>query len=177
MEDIQVIQNVIVLETRSDGTKKYHYGKNLLVDTGELYYTKEIAQEATPSPDFTADGRLELNNPASADTLVATDTYAQLLTPITASRKVIDATYPKRNDDDVDNPGRAANVFTWRVTYTGADFDTESANNVTGGAIHDQASPVGGTALLNHFNFTTSFEKLSTSSLVVWINHTLVGVV
>ena len=174
-EKVQVSGNVVAKLTHADGSSEYFYGKNLLVDTGELYYTKRIAQES-PSPDFSTDGRLELNNPASADTPAAGDTYDEILTPIVASRKVIDATYPTRDDQDSNNPGAGTNVFTWRVTYTGADFDTESANNVTGGGIHEQASPIGSSPLLNHFNFITPFEKLSTSTLVVWINHTLVGV-
>ncbi len=175
MENVKVIQNVVALEIKSNGTRTYHYGKNLLVDTGELYYTKRMAQEA-PSPDFSTDGRMELNNPASADTPAAGDTYDEMLTPIVASRKVIDATYPTRDDQDADNPGAGANVFTWRVTWTGGDFDTESANDITGGVIHEQASPIGSSPLLNHWNFAIAFGKLSTSTLIVWINHTLVGV-
>jgi len=175
VENLKVIQNVVALETKSDGTRIYHYGKNLLVDTGELYYTKRMAQE-TPTPDFSTDGRMELNNPASADTPAAGDSYDEMLTPITASRKVIDATYPTRDDQDADNPGAGTNVFTWRTTWTGADFDTESANDITGGCIHEQASPSGSSPLLNHWNFAIAFGKLSTSTLIVWINHTLVGV-
>jgi len=176
VENLKVIQNVIALETKSDGTKIYHYGKNLLVDTGELYYTKEIAQETTPVPDFSTNGRMILQNPASADTPAAGDTFNEVNSPITLSNKVIDGTYPTRDDQDADNPGAGTNVFTWRTSWTGADFDTESANDITGGAIIDTGSPVGGSPLLNHWNFAIAFGKLSTSTLVVWINHTLVGV-
>lgn len=167
--------NVIALLTLKDGFQKPIFGRNLVTDTGELYYTKRIAQEATLSPDFSTDGRMILNNPASADTPAADDEYQDVNNPITDSNKVIDGTYPKRNDDDVDNPGAASNVFTWRTTYAGADFDTEGGNNITGGAILETATPIGTSPILNHWNFGTPFGKLSTSSLVVWVNHTLVG--
>jgi len=176
-EKIQVLGNVVAKLIHPDGSSEYFYGKNLLVDTGELYYTKEIAQEGSPVPDFSTNGRMVLNNPASADTPAAGDTYNEVNNPIDpASIKVIDATYPTRDDQDADNPGAGVNVFTWRTTWTGADFDTESANDITGGAIIDTASPVGGSPLLNHWNFAIAFGKLSTSTLIVWINHTLVGV-
>ncbi len=168
------MNNVIALLKYPDGTEIPKFGMNLIVDTGELYYMEEMMGAANTT-DFGTSGRLILNNPASADTLVATDAYAQLLTPITASNKVLDGTYPKINDDDTANPGRASNVGTWRTTWTGADFDTEAANDITGGAIIATASPVGGTPLLNHWNFTTPFEKLSVASLIVWVNHTNVG--
>lgn len=168
--------NVIALLTESDGYKKAIFGKNIVCTTGSLYYTKEIGNESTISPDFTTDGRMVLQNPASADTPAVGDAYSDVTTPISASIKVIDSTYPKRNDGDSNNPGAGANVFTWRTTWTGANFDTESANDITGGAIIDTATPVGGSPLLNHWNFTTPFEKLSVASLVVWVNHTLLGV-
>lgn len=173
-EEYNSSNNVIAHLLYPDGRIEQFVGANLVVDTGEFYYMQQIMED-TPTDDFTVDGRMILNNPGSADSLVATDTFAQVLSPITASNKVIDGTYPKINDDDADNPGRAANVGTWRTTWTGADFDTESANDITGGAIIDTASPVGGSPLLNHWNFGTAFEKLSVASLVVWINHTLVG--
>lgn len=176
MENLKVIQNVVALETKIDGTKIYHYGKNLLVDTGELYYTKELANEGGITPDFGTDGRMVLNNPVSPDSPAAGDTFNEVNNPITLSNKVIDATYPTRDDQDADNPGAGANVFTWRTTWTGGDFDTEGGDDITGGTIVDTGSPVGGSPLLNHWNFAIAFGKLSTSTLIVWINHTLVGV-
>lgn len=155
----------------------YHLGKNIITNDGDLYYAQQAAGE-TPTNDFDgANGRIELQNPASADTPAKTDTYGDVSSPITASRATFDATYPKTNDTDTDNTGKAVDAITWKKSYGTSDFDTESANNITGGCIHiGGATPSAGTLLLTHFNFSSSFEKLSTDTLTVWINHLFNGV-
>jgi len=52
-----------------------------------------------------------------------------------------------------------------------------STEDITGGAIHAKGSfPATNAPLLTHFNFTSSFEKLSTDELTVFINHQFLGV-
>lgn len=58
-----------------------------------------------------------------------------------------------------------------------ATVTQSTTNDITGGAIHNSGiSPSGTDVLLTHFNFASSFEKLSTDELTVYINHQFLGV-
>jgi len=154
--------NVIALQTFEDGYQEIYFGKNLVVNDGSQYYVELINQE-TPMDDFTY---MEVGNPATPDTIALTDEYAQFATPVVASNKLIDTTgggfssdYPLRNDPDTTNPGRGLYVFTWRTTWTSGDFDTEGDNTIKNGVIIPSATPVAGTHLLTHYEFTSPFVK------------------
>ena len=152
--------------------KKWIYGVNIVTNDGDIFYANQAVTEApAANEDFEA-GRLELQNPGIQDTPVKGDTYTSVTTPITASRKVFDATYPKRNDGDADNTGAGVDVASYLVSYTTGDFN---ATGINGGAIHDNASPVGATKLLTHFSIT-SFNKTASDTLKMFINHTMNGV-
>lgn len=155
--------------------KLYDYlikGKNLVGDQGDLFYAQQGANEA-PTNDFTgANGRQELGNGAQGAP-GKTDTYSALIGPIVASRKIIDATYPKTNDGDADNTGAATDTVSWLTSWTKADFND---GGITGGVIHNAgASPVGGSVLLTYWTITT-FAKTADDTLKIFVNHNMLGV-
>ena len=127
---------------RLDLIKSWRYGMNLVTDDGDIYYAQKATGE-TPAmnEDFGA-GRMELQNPAMADTPAKDDTYTDVNMPITASRKVFDMGYPVRDDMDTDNTGAGVDVATYRTSWTTADFN---ATGIVGGCIHDNASPMAAT--------------------------------
>ena len=88
------------------------------------------------------------------------------------SRKVFDSNYPKTNDTDADNTGAGLDVVTYLTSWTTTDFN---ATGIIGGCIHDNSSPVSGTKLLTHFSIA-SFDKTSSDTLKVFVNHTMNGV-
>lgn len=153
-----------------------HQGKNIATNEADKYYARRGAAE-TPSPDFAAaTNRIELQNPATPDTPLKTDTYGDVTSPITASRKTFDVGYPQSNNLDTFNSGKDVDAITYKYTHLEADFDTDTTNNVTGGCIHTAgASPVAGSELLSHFNYLNPFKKESTDQLITWANHRFDG--
>lgn len=155
-----------------DLIKEWYYGPNIVTNDGDIYYAQKAVGETPATNENFLAGRYELQNPATQDTPAKTDTYGNVTTPITASRKVYDSTYPKRNDNDTDNTGAGVDIVTYRTSWTTGDF---TANGINGGAIHDNASPVAGTKLLTHFTIS-SFNKTSSDTLKFFVNHTMNGV-
>ena len=173
--------NIVAVRNRFKGdvsgwVKEWFFGRNIVTNIGDQYYA-EMAVGTTVTNDFGgASNRCELQNPVSADTPAKTDTYTNVTTPITASRKTITATYPKVSDNDTDNTGGGTDIASWDYSWTVSDFNTESANNIVGGCIHLGAgAPVGGTVLLTHWTIT-AFEKTSSDTLKVFHNHTFNGI-
>lgn len=152
--------------------KNWIYGMNLVTNDGDIFYAKKAAGETPSTNENFLSGRMELNNPGSADTPAKTDTYDEMLTPITASRKTFTATYPKTNDGDADNTGAGVDIVTYLTSYTTSDFN---ATGIKGGVIHDNASPTGSSKILTHWTIT-SFDKSSSDTLKMFVNHTMNGV-
>ncbi|NIT99633.1 MAG: hypothetical protein GWN01_01415 [Nitrosopumilaceae archaeon] len=156
-----------------------YYGKNIVTDAGDEFYAQELSpQVATPTNDFFgSNNRIELQNPGTADTPAKTDTYGDVTSPITASRDTLETGYPTDNDTETFNTGKDVDALTYKYLHAEGDFDTEGANNITGGCIHvGGATPAAGTPLLSHFNYTTPFGKSSTDQLITYINHKFNGV-
>ena len=161
----------IVKENNDTGDKTWYYAKNIVTNDGDLYYAQQ-AVETTPTSDFGgSDGRMELRTGSA--TPAKGHVYSDVTTPITASRKAIDAGYPKVSDGDSDNTGSGADIVTWRTSWTTSDFN---ANAIIGGCIHvGGASPASGTKVLSHFSIT-SFNKTASDTLKIFVNHTFNGV-
>ncbi len=158
------------------GKKRIFEMKNIVTDAGDLYYAERSGGAPTPPTptNFTAalifDGIMELYAGASAAPAKGNDRSA-MVALVTASAKAMDATYPKINDDDTDNPGRAADIITYRVSYT-----TGEANNATiEDVIITNPSPGASEPILMQAEFTT-FAKTSSDTLKVWVNHQPLGV-
>lgn len=148
------------------------YTHNLVTDSGDIYYAKQAVTEApSANEDFEA-GRMELRTGTA--TPAKGDTYSSVTTPVTASRKVFETSpnYPLRDDADADNTGSGVDIVTYLNNYTTGDFN---ANAIIGGTIHDNASPVGGTLILNHYTIA-SFNKTASDTLKMIVNHTMNGI-
>lgn len=141
-------------------------GKNIVTNDGDIYYA-QISTSTTVTDDFAAaGGRLRLGTGTTAVTKTATD----LTTFITGATTALESTYPLVNDADGDNTGAGVDVASWKYAYTTGDFNNSA---VAEGAIVDNATP---TAALTHFLFASTFNKTSTNTLTVFINHTFNGV-
>jgi hypothetical protein len=166
--------NMIAVRTRPESdyyyVKQFFFGANLVTNDGDIYYSKKGAGETPATNENFLTGRFELRN--SADTPAKADNYGAVAGTIAGSRKTFDSTYPKTNDTgDTDNTGDGVNVVSYRVSWTTSDFN---ATGIVGGIIHDNASPVAGTKLLNHFSIT-SFDKTASDTLKLFCNHTMLG--
>jgi len=180
-EDITPRDNVIAvlrqpyfnkLGKKIDTLINWIYTHNLVTNDGDIYYAQQAVTEApAANEDFEA-GRMELRTGTA--TPAKADTYNEVTTPVTASRKVFETSpnYPLRNDADADNTGSGVDVATYLNNYTTGDFN---ATAIIGGTIHDNASPVGATKILNHYTIA-SFNKTASDTLKMIVNHTMNGV-
>ena len=161
----------IVKENTLTGQKTWLYTHNIVTNDGDLYYAQKSVG-GTPTSDFGgSDGRMELRTGSA--TPAKAHVYSDVTTPVTASRKVKDNTYPKTADDDSDNTGAGADIVTWRTSWTTSDFN---ATAIIGGCFHvGGASPASGSKLLTHFSIT-SFNKTASDTLKIFVNHTFNGV-
>ena len=151
--------------------KKWIKGMNLVGNDGDTFYAQAAASEA-PTNDFAgANGRQELGN-GSQGTPGKTDTYSALIGPVTASRKIIDATWPKTNDGDADNTGAAVDT----VLSASPVLSASNSVGLSGGVVHNAAgSPVAGSVLLTYWTIT-AFNKTADDTLKIFINHNFLGV-
>jgi len=161
----------IVKENTLTGQKTWFYTHNIVTNDGDLYYAQKSVA-GTPTSDFGgSDGRMELRTGSA--TPAKAHVYSDVTTPVTASRKIKDSTYPKTADDDSDNTGSGADIVTWRTSWTTSDFN---ATAIIGGCFHvGGASPASGSKLLTHFSIT-SFNKTASDTLKIFVNHTFNGV-
>jgi len=155
-----------------DIIKEFDYAHNLVTDSGDIYYAKQGVAEAPSANEDFENGRMELRTGAA--TPAKGHTYSDVTTPTTASRKVFETSpnYPLADDQDGDNTGAGTDIVTYLNNYTTGDFNQTS---IIGGTIHDNASPVGGTLILNHYSIT-SFNKTASDTLKMIVNHTMTGV-
>ena len=186
-ETIDPKNNICVVLKKEDGSKHWFYGSNIVTNDGDIYYAKKAcAETVTANENFAAvsggaGATCILNNPSSADTLVKTDAYGQVLSPIVTSGAQKDCTsaYPKTNDGDSDNTGAGTDVVTYKFSWTTSQINTAAGNAITGGCIVDKAATLGSAIkILTHWNFSSpaSFHKTSTDTLTLYVNHTMNGV-
>jgi hypothetical protein len=158
---------VAVLRNQALGLELAIPGLNIVTNDGDQYYAQMVCAE-TPTDDFDgASSGLRLGSDNTAPTKSDTD----VTTFLSGSAHGLDAGYEKSDDDDSDNTGAGVDVVTWRYSYTTAE------GNVSGiieGAIVDNTTTP--TAALTHFLFAASFNKTSSDTLKVFVNHTMNGV-
>ena len=186
-ETLDPKNNICVVLQKTDGTKHWFYGSNIVTNDGDIYYAKRACGE-TPSTDENfgavasgAGATCILQNPSSANSLAKADDYGEVTNPIVTSGAQKDCTsaYPKTNDGDSDNTGAGTDVVTYKFSWTTSQIDTSSGNAITGGCIVDKNSTLAdGKKILTHWNFASpaSFHKTSTDTLTLYVNHTMNGV-
>ena len=179
--------NICAVLKKTDGSKHWFYGSNLVTNDGDIYYAKKACAESPASNEnfaavaSGAGATCILQNPSSANSLAKTDTYNNVTNPIVSSGAQKDCTsaYPKTNDGDSDNTGAGVDVVTYKFSWTTSQIDTSSGNAITGGCIVDKAATLGANPkILTHWNFSSpaSFHKTSTDTLTLYVNHTMNGV-
>lgn len=167
---------VAVLESQTTGLRSFFRTRNLVTNAGDLFYAERGVAQTVPTNFTTAggvfDGIMELYNGASPAP-AKTDIRSTLVGLVSGSAKAMDATYPKLNDGDTDNPGPVGtDIITYRVSYTTAEANASAIADV----IITNPSPAAGEALLCHFEFASTFTKTSSDTLKVFLNHTMNGV-
>lgn len=159
-------------EDKDEVYKEWFYTHNIVTDSGDLYYAQRASGESPTSAFHTSGtGKQELRTGSA--TPAKTNTYTNVTTPVTASRKNINSGYPKTSDSDSDNTGSGTDIVTWLTSWTTGDF---SATSIIGGCIHEGgSSPSSATKLLTHWSIS-SFDKTSSDTLKIFVNHTFNGV-
>ncbi len=155
---------VVVLDNPEKG-KRVFETENIITTAGDIFYAQMGAGE-TPTHAF---ANLELGSTAVPSTGKASN-YGSI-TPIGDTEKAPADGYPKANDQDEDNTGKGANVITYKYAYAKADF---SAASITEGIIKVAAGD-GTDPVLCHFAFAAGFEKTSSDTLTIFVNHEAEG--
>jgi hypothetical protein len=150
----------VLRDGRTGEIKQVIETHNIVTDTGDTYYAQMAAGEV-PTNDF---GNLVLGSGAQA--IDKANDYSDF-TPIANTNKAVSANYPKSNDNDVNNSGKAVDAVTWKFEWTMGDFNHAA---ITQGLI-TIAAPVAGSPLLCHFSFGGAFEKTDTDTLTIYVNH------
>lgn len=177
-----------VLENTETGYTTYNWASNIVGNDGDIYYAKKSAGETPATNENFLQGRAQLRTGtvATAD-LTKDNTYGYKTGStagglntgsgaVSASIKTVEPNYPKTYDasaNSSENSGGVIDAITYKYYWNTGAF---SANGITGGAIHDNATPVDATKLLTHWTFSASFSKTSTDTLTLYVNHTMNGV-
>lgn len=158
----EAVCNVVAVLKGRDDIQRLIPGANVVTDDGDQYY----AEAAAGAPSW-AVGGMRLGTDNTAPTKSDTDVTSFL----SGSGKAMDSGYPKTNDDDTDNTGAGADIVTWRVSY-----GTGEANGtgIVELAIVDNITTP--TKALAHALFSAGFDKTSSDTLKVFVNHTMNGV-
>lgn len=171
---IAMFTNVSAVLTHEDGSKDIYYGKNIVTDQGDRYYASTIVgtlAHLNTTADFRGTGYMRLGTSLTAATKSDTDVGSFIANGSVA----LDSTYPKVSDTDSDNTGAGADIVTWRFTFgTGiGNANSISEAAITGGAT-GYAGGAAGTAL-TRFLFASTFNKTSSDTLKVFVNHEMRG--
>lgn len=166
---------VAVLSCVRTGKTRTFETTNIVTDAGDLFYAQRGVATAVPT-NFTDgsgvfDGIMELYNGASSAPGKANN-RSNLTGLATGSGKAMDSTYPKVNDGDSDNTGAGVDVVTYRVSYTTGEANATGIADV----VITNPSPGASEPLLMHAEFGAAFDKTSSDTLKVFVNHTMNGV-
>lgn len=160
---------VVARLTHPDGSIDLLEGHNLVTDAGDLWYAQKLGLNADAVTNDFAGGKMVLGTGATAP--AKGSTYSNI-TPIAGASVAQSSGYPKRNDADTDNTGKAVDSITWKGEYTAASFN--QASGITEGVL-TVAAPAAGSPLLAFWDFAASFGKDSSTQLTVWVNHNFLG--
>ena len=161
-------RNVLAILGREDGSVDAIPGSNIVTTAGDVYYAQRGAAEA-PTNTFNTHHLVKAwaaSHPAKASD------YSHATTKAAAGAlKAIAAGYPKSNDPDTNNSGRGTTKTSWLADYTAGDF----ADTAIIGGLITVTTPGANAALLCGYTIA-SFDKASTDTLKVYVNHEAQGI-
>jgi len=159
-----VKDNILVkIVNKKTGKEKIIKGHNIVTNAGDIHYAKKVMNETSNLDTLYLRLGTGTDNPTKDDTDV--NNY------IDPSARQVDSGFPQRNYTDEGNTNGGENVITYRITYEVGDV---VANNISEGALVDD--PNSPTVALNHFLFDSAFDVTDSDQLIVFINHSFVGV-
>ncbi len=170
---LKKLESVSNIKDKFDYIDTFMYTHNLVTDDGEIYYAKAGVKETFPANEDYLDttGRFEMGTTGYVE--AETDTFNEFdvagTSKISGSRKAQAATYPKSDDSDANNTGRAIDAASTKVEYLAADWND---TDVEQGCIHENATPVPATKLLCVWSHA-SFAKGTTDPLDIFVNHAM----
>jgi len=145
--------------------KSVNHAKNIVTNDGDQFYAEMAAGEA-PTYAF-AEAQLG-DGAVAAD---KTDNWSDL-SLIASSEKALTGTYPKSDDQEADNSGKAVDSVTYKFEWTGGDFNDAAIREgvicVTGASSTDP--------ILTRWVWGAAFEKTATDTLTLYVNHNFLGV-
>lgn len=139
-------------------------GANLVTNAGDIHYAQKGASEA-PTNAFGVHEMCTAGTPGKA-------ADRSDFTTIASTEKAHSATYPKTDDQDVDNTGGGTDIVTYLADYAKADFNNPAISH----GIITNATPGATEPLLTGYSFAAPFEKTSNDTLKVFVNHTMNGI-
>jgi hypothetical protein len=159
-------RNIVAVVGHAWGEKEVFLGSNIVTNDGDLHYAQRAVSETLTN----AFGEHELATAAATGHPAKTSVRSNLTT-VAATQKATDTGYPTRNDSDGDNTGAGVDIVTHRVSYTVGDF---SQSGITHGCITNN-TPATAEVLLTAYAFGASFNKTSSDTLKVFVNHEMLG--
>lgn len=156
--------NVLAVLRRPGELARLIPGQNIITDAGDIFFAQRGAAES-PTNGFTTWEMASAGTPGKGSN-------RSNFTLIGSSQQAQDGTYPKSNDGDTDNTGRAADARTTRVSYTAASF---SHSAITHGIITN-ATPGASEPILAGWAWAASINKTSADTLKAFHNATNNGV-
>jgi hypothetical protein len=167
MQKVKTLENItVVLENERTGERRILKTHNIVTNAGDVYYAQMGAGES-PTNAF---GILELGT--DGDAPGKTSNRSNMTTKVTGSQKVFDATYPQTDDGDSDNPDAATDVTTYRVSYTTSEANATGIDRL----IITNATPGASEPVMTYAEFAAPFDKTSSDTLKVFVNHDFTGV-
>lgn len=138
------------------------WGRNLVTTIGSEHYAELLARGEPPNSFEAMVLGTGSATPAVGDTLSA-------ITQVAGSLKLLDAGYPKADDDDTGNANRGSKRVTYRCTY---GLSEANATGITRVAVTNfkGGSPATAEPLLLHGSIV-SFNKTASDELIVYVNH------
>lgn len=167
----------LVLTNVKTGKVRVIKAKNIVTDQGDEYYARRSVLEQPDDDQFTTgaalafDGVMELGNDLTPPAPDKTQVRTAMTNIVSGSEKAMDATYPKTNDGDGDNSGAGIDIATYLVSYLTSEANANDIQQVW----ITNPSPAAGEVLMMYATFT-AFNKTSSDTLKVFINHTMTGV-
>lgn len=165
-EQVSVKGTVVAVLIGADGQKKWTKGFNIVTTKGNLWYA---ARGALSASGFQV---LGMKLGASTATAGSAGDLDIVGTSFTSCFHSLDTGYPMLSDTDTDNTGAGSNVVCWRATWSAAGGPSQTS--ICEVALCSVSASPG--ALLNRALFAASFDKTTSDTLKVFVNHTFTGV-